>query len=92
MGGIYFGDFYVLGFGVMTPRQQHIFMIIEGWWKKFGYGPSIDEIMMLSKDKSRSNVSRLIKELTKCGAVKKTPGKWRSVRPSYVRYRDLGEE
>lgn len=76
----------------MTPRQQDIFMVIEGWWKRFGYSPSIDEIMLISKDRSRSNVSRLINELVKIGALKKIPGKRRTVRPTYIKYRDLGPD
>ena len=54
----------------MTPRQQDIYLVIEMWWKKYGYSPSIDEIMFVSKDRSRSNVSRLINELVKIGACK----------------------
>lgn len=75
----------------MTPRQSDIYMIIEEWWKKFGYAPSIDEIMRLSGDRSRSNVSRLINELCRTGMLKKLPNKRRTVRPAYMRFRDLGE-
>ncbi|NBW12979.1 MAG: repressor LexA, partial [Caulobacteraceae bacterium] len=29
----------------MTPRQKEVFLVIDEWWKKYGYSPSIDEIM-----------------------------------------------
>ena len=62
-------------------------MVVDEWWKKFGYSPSIDEIMMLSKDRSRSNVSRIINHLCVLGVLKKTPGKRRSVRPANARFK-----
>jgi len=52
----------------MSPAQREVFLIVDEWWKKFGFAPSIDEIMMISGDKSRSNVSRIITELCKMGA------------------------
>ena len=71
----------------MTPRQNDIYVVIVAWWEKFGYSPSIDEIMMLSKDRSRSNDSRIINSLEEIGALKKTPGKNRSVRPANARFK-----
>jgi SOS-response transcriptional repressor LexA len=71
----------------MTPRQNDIYVVIVAWWEKFGYSPSIDEIMMLSKDRSRSNVSRIINQLCDIGVLKKTPGRNRSVRPANARFR-----
>lgn len=71
----------------MTPRQNDIYVVIVAWWEKFGYSPSIDEIMMLSKDRSRSNVSRIINSLVEIGVLKKTPGKNRSVRPANARFK-----
>lgn len=75
----------------MTPRQQDIYLVIEMWWKKYGYSPSIDEIMMVSKDKSRSNVSRLINELVKIGACKKIANKRRTLRPSGIKFKNLSD-
>jgi SOS-response transcriptional repressor LexA len=75
----------------MTPRQQDIYLVVEMWWKKYGYSPSIDEIMMVSKDKSRSNVSRLISELVKIGACKRIPNKRRTLRPSGIKFKNLSD-
>ena len=43
----------------MTPKQKEIFMVIDAWWAKFGFGPSVDDIMRLTGDKGRGNVARL---------------------------------
>ena len=76
----------------MTPRQSEIFMMVEEFWKKYGYSPSIDEIMRLTNNKSRSNVSRVINDLCKIGALKKMPNRKRTLRPAYAKYRNLCDE
>jgi SOS-response transcriptional repressor LexA len=73
----------------MTPAQKEIFVIIDEWWKKFGFGPSIDDIMSITGEKSRGNTARKIKLLVELGMCKKVPHKARSVRPSYLRVRDI---
>lgn len=74
---------------VMTERQMEIYLVIEEFWKKFGFGPSIDDIMRLTGDKSRSNVHRMIKRLCESGACKRIPNRDRSVRPSWIKFRNL---
>lgn len=73
----------------MTSRQKEIFLVIDEWWKKFGFGPSIDDIMFITGDKSRGNVHRLVKKLCEIGVCKRTSNRARSVRPSYLRVRDI---
>ena len=75
----------------MTPRQNDIYLVIDEWWKKFGFAPSIDEIMMISGDRSRSNVSRIITELCRMGACKRTKNKRRTLRPSYIKFRYIND-
>jgi SOS-response transcriptional repressor LexA len=29
----------------MTPAQREVFLVVDEWWKSFGYGPTVDEIM-----------------------------------------------
>lgn len=69
----------------MTDAQREIYQVIDGWWNKFGYGPSIDNIMMITGDKGRGNVHRKIKALVKAGHLKGLPHMARSVRPSYLK-------
>lgn len=73
----------------MTERQSQIFKVIDEFWKKYGYAPSIDNIMFITGDKSRANVHRMMKRLCDLGVCKRIPNKARSIRPVNLRVRDL---
>lgn len=73
----------------MTPAQKEIFVVIDEYWKRFGFGPSIDDIMYMTGDRGRGNVRRKMWSLVKLGVCKGTPGTARSIRPSYIRIRDI---
>ena len=73
----------------MTPVQKEIYMIIESWWKEFGFGPSIDDVMKLTGEKGRGNVSRKMWALVDLGICKGVKGRARSIRPAYMRLRNL---
>jgi len=70
---------------MMTEAQSEIYKVIDEWWKKFGYGPSIDEIMYVTGDRGRGNVHRKIRSLMRAGHLKGVPKQARSVRPAYLR-------
>ena len=74
---------------MMTPRQKDIYMVIDEFWKKYGYGPSIDEIMYITGDKGRGNVHRIMTRLCVLGHCKRVPDRARTVRPLGIRVRDL---
>jgi len=69
----------------MTPALKQTYMVIDEWWKKYGYAPTIDEIMFITGEKGRGNVSRKINMLIKLKICKGIPGRARTVRPSYMR-------
>ena len=73
----------------MTPKQKDIYIVIEEYWREFGYGPSIDDIMYITGDKGRGNIHRIIQKLCELGHCKKLPDRARSVRPLGIRVRDL---
>ena len=73
----------------MTPVQKEIYMIIESWWQEFGFGPSIDDVMKLTGEKGRGNVSRKMWVLVDLGICKGVKGRARSIRPAYMRLRNL---
>jgi SOS-response transcriptional repressor LexA len=73
----------------MTPAQKEIFLVIDEWWKEFGFGPSIDDIMRVTGDKGRGNVSRKMWALVDLGICKGLKRRPRTIRPSYVRVRDI---
>lgn len=74
---------------LLTPRQRDIFIVIDEFWAKFGCGPSIDDVMMVTGDKSRGNVARIMKRLCELGACKRINGRARSIRPVYINFRHI---
>ena len=69
----------------MTPKQMQIYMVIDEWWKKFGFGPTIDDIMYQTGDRGRGNVARICKKLIELKHCKGTPRRARSIRPAYIK-------
>ena len=74
---------------LMTPKQKMVFLCIDEFWKKMGYGPSVDDIMRLTGDRGRGNVNRVMKKLVVLGVCKHLPGSARSIRPVYVNFRRI---
>jgi SOS-response transcriptional repressor LexA len=74
----------------MTEKQAEIYRVIDEWWKKYGFAPSIENIMFITGDRSKGNVHRLIGKLCDLGHCKKLPKRARSVRPSYIKVKNIG--
>lgn len=74
---------------LMTPKQKVVFLCIDEWWKKFGYGPSVDDIMRLTGDRGRGNVNRVMRKLCDLGVCKRLPNSARSIRPVYINFRRI---
>jgi len=73
----------------MTEKQAVVYKFIEEWWKMHGFAPSIDDVMRFTGDKGRANIHRIYKKLCEHGHCKMTPRLARSIRPSYLRVRDI---
>lgn len=73
----------------MTPVQKEMFMAIDVFWEKYGFGPSIDDLMRLTHNKSRSNVSRICNLLVREKLCKRTPKMARSIRPHWINLKGL---
>ena len=73
----------------MTEKQKVIFLVIDEWWKRFGYGPSVDDVMRLTGDRGRGNVVRTMKALCDLGICKRVPRRARSIRPVYIKFRNI---
>lgn len=73
----------------MTETQREVFLVIDEWWKKFGYGPSLRDIAYLRGKPGLGSTKKLVDRLVKLGAVKKVEGMGRSVRPVYINFRNL---
>ena len=84
--GVYYGKFRETD---MTPAQKEILLVVAEWWKMYGYGPSIDDVMRMTGEKSRGNVNRKMRTLVELGICKGLPNRPRSIRPAYLRVREI---
>ena len=73
----------------MTPAQKEVFIVVDEWWKKFGYGPSIRDICTVRKKNGMGNTKEIIDRLVRLGVLKRLKGAGRSVRPVYLNFRSL---
>ena len=73
----------------MTPAQKEIFLIVDEYWRNFGFGPTIDDIMRLTGERGRGNVARKMQILIEIGVCTGVKGRSRSIRPAGLKVRDL---
>ena len=73
----------------VTEAQKTIYMVIEEYWNRYGFGPTVDDIMFITGEKSRSNVSRKMWKLVELGLCKGTRRRARSIRPTYMRIQEI---
>ena len=70
----------------MTPALREVFLIIDEWWKMYGYGPSLEEIRdKVERPQSIAAVQKKVKALIRLGICKGQKSRARSVRPSGLR-------
>jgi len=77
---------------LMTENQMNVYIAIDEFWKKYGFGPTVENLQYMTGDKSRSNVHRIMKRLVDLGVCKQTPRRARSIRPSYIKLYKLDVE
>ena len=73
----------------MSPMQNEVFLVIDEWWKRYGFGPSIRDICNVRGKAGMGNTAEIINRLIKIGVLKKVKGAGRSVRPVYINFRTL---
>jgi len=73
----------------MTPVQKEVFLIIDEWWKRYGFSPSLKDIAHQRGKMSMSNTSKIIKRLVNIGVIKKVDRQGRTIRPVYINFRNL---
>jgi len=71
----------------MTPAQREVFIVIDEWWKMYGFGPSIRDICTVRKKTGMGNTKEIIDRLVRLGILKRLRGANRSVRPVYLNFR-----
>lgn len=74
---------------IVTPAQKEVFLVIDEWWKKYGFGPSLRDIAYVRGKMGLGNTKEIVDRLVKVGAVKRVKGKRRTVRPVYINFRHI---
>jgi sulfur relay (sulfurtransferase) DsrC/TusE family protein len=72
----------------MSPAQKEVFIIVDEWWKKFGFSPTLRQIADVRGKSGLGNTKEIVDRLVKLGVLKKLE-KRRSIRPVYIKFRNL---
>ena len=73
----------------MSPAQREVFIVIDEWWKKFGYSPSYRDIAYARGKMGLGNTKEIIDRLVELGVLKRLKNRGRTVRPVYINFRTL---
>jgi SOS-response transcriptional repressor LexA len=73
----------------MTKVQREVFLIVDEWWKEFGYSPSLRDIAYQRGKSSLANTMKIINRLCDIGVLKKQNGRGRTIRPVYINFKTL---
>lgn len=73
----------------MSPAQREVFLVIDEWWKKYGYSPTLREIAYVRGKMGIGNTKKIVDRLVELGAIKKMDGTGRTIRPVYIKFRNL---
>ena len=73
----------------MSPAQREVFIVIDEWWKRHGYSPTLRDIAYVRGKMGLANTKKLVDRLVLLGVVKKVAGLGRTIRPTYINFRNL---
>jgi sulfur relay (sulfurtransferase) DsrC/TusE family protein len=73
----------------MTYAQCEVYMCVVVFWEEYKFAPSLANIAMMREKKGLGNTKRIVDSLVELGALKYMPGKKRTVRPTWMNFRDL---
>jgi hypothetical protein len=75
----------------MSPAQKEVFLVIDEWWKKYGFSPTLRDIAYVRGKMGMGSTKSIVDRLVKLGVVKKMDGVGRTIRPAWVNYKNLKE-
>ena len=75
--------------GKMSPAQREVFLVVDEWWKKYGFAPTLRDIAYVRGKMGLGNTKKIVDRLVELGALKRLEGKRRSLRPVYINFRNL---
>jgi SOS-response transcriptional repressor LexA len=73
----------------MTPDQKEVFLIVDEWWKKYGYSPTLRDIAYVRGKVGLGNTQRIVTRLVELGVLKRLKKRGRTIRPVYIRFQNL---
>jgi len=73
----------------MSPAQREVFIVIDEWWKRHGYSPTLRDIAYVRGKMGLANTKKLVDRLVLLGVVKKVDGLGRTIRPTFINFRNL---
>lgn len=73
----------------MSPAQKEVFLVIDEWWKKYGYSPTIRDIAYVRGKMGLGSTLKIVNRLVALGVIKKMDGVGRTIRPVYINFRNL---
>jgi hypothetical protein len=73
---------------IVSPAQREVFLIVDEWWKKYGFSPSIRDIAYVRGKMGLGNTKEIVDRLVKLGVLKRLERK-RSIRPVYINFRNI---
>lgn len=74
---------------IVSPAQREVFLVVDEWWKKYGFSPSLRDIAYVRGKMGLGNTKELVDRLVALGVLKRVKGRGRSVRPVYINFRHL---
>ena len=72
----------------MSPAQKEVFLIVDEWWKKWGFSPTLRQIADVRGKSGLGNTKEIVDRLIGIGVLKRLEGK-RSIRPVYINFREV---
>jgi hypothetical protein len=74
---------------VVSPAQKEVFFVIDEWWKKYGFSPTIRDIAYVRGKMGLGNTKKIVDRLVKLGVIKKLDKAGRTIRPVYINFKNL---
>jgi hypothetical protein len=75
----------------MSPAQREVFDVIDEWWKKYGFSPTLRDIAYVRGKMGIGSTKRIVDRLVDLGVIKKMDGVGRTIRPAYINFKHLKE-
>ena len=72
----------------MSPVQKEVFIIVDEWWKRYGFSPTLRQIADIRGKTGIGNTKDIVDRLVKLGVLKRIERR-RSIRPVYINFRNL---